>query len=109
MKQLTGTYLYEIYLTNNNVTADTWQKFFQVLAELSRPGHRWRIFTREKHAKLHFYLETSLILPASLDNLPEFLLQSPESLVTPPSPNHLRLCPTLPTANFITLKKLSLY
>lgn len=104
MKQLTGTYLYEIYLTNNNITADTWQKFFQVLAELSRPGNRWQIFTKEKHAKLHFYLETSLILPASLDNLPEFLLQSPESLVTPPSPNHLRLCPTLPATNLIALK-----
>jgi len=104
MKQLTETRLYEIYLTSSNITADAWQKLFQILAELSRPGHRWRIFTQEKHAKLHFYLETSLILPASPNNLPEFLLQSPESLVTPPSPNHLRLCPTLPTTNLIALK-----
>lgn len=104
MKQSAETHLYEIYLTSSNITADAWQKLFHTLAELSRPGSHWQIFTKEKHAKLHFYLETSLILPASPNNLPEFLLQSPESPVTPPRSSRLRFCPTLPTTNFIVLK-----
>lgn len=104
MKQPAKTNLYEIYLTSGTITMDAWQKLFCVLSELSHLGSRWQIFTQEKHAKLHFYLEITLTLPASLNSLSEFLFQPPESSIAPPIQRPLRFCPAIPVADFVSLQ-----
>lgn len=104
MKRPASSCIYELYLTRNHIPATAWQNLFSSLARLSTIGTHWQIFTAKKHAKLHFYLETSLLLPASLDSLPDFLFQKLEQRITPPVPQRLRFCSTLPTTSFIALQ-----
>lgn len=103
MKKRHEPRLYEIYLAQGSVAEDSWQKLFQTLSELSRPGAYWQIFTLNRNSKLHFYLETILNLPANLDGLPDFFFQV-TSPVTAPTPKRLRLSPVAPTTNFIALQ-----
>lgn len=104
MEQLADPHLYEIYLASNIITMDAWQQLFHTIANLSRPGAHWQIFTLEVNSKLHFYLETNLILPATIDNTPEFFFQISEHLVTAPAPKHLRFDPAIPTTNLFALQ-----
>lgn len=103
--------MYEIFLAEKSVTADAWQRLFWNLATLSHPLAHWRIFTAESHAKLHFYLEATLLLPANLDQAPEFFLQILDANIPLPTPQHLRFYPTPPAEslfqlrNYFTIKK----
>lgn len=104
MKQPARPHLYEIYLVSSIVPADAWQRLFHTLAELSRLGAHWQIFTLERNAKLHFYLDTSLTLPSTIDGSPEFFFQISERPVAPPTPERFCVAPTGPTTSLLTLR-----
>lgn len=104
MKQPARPHLYEIYLASSVVPADAWQKLFHSLVKLSHPGARWQIFTSKSNAKLHFYLETTLTLPSTIDGLPEFFFQISEHPVTPPTPSRFRITSTITAKSLATLR-----
>lgn len=104
MKQPAGPHFYEIYLASSAVTTDAWQRLFDTLTSLSRPGAHWQVFTHKNNTKLHFYLETPLTLPATIDGSPEFFLQISEHPAAPTPPHHFRFAPTVPAKNLVALQ-----
>ena len=69
-------YNYEIFLTKKYIQKDNWNNLIKILSDYNGLFKKWKITIINDKNNLKYYVKTNCSLPATLNNLPDFLFKS---------------------------------
>jgi len=72
------THTFEIFLTANHVTEESWLAFLSTIAKLNGYFHPFDVYAITQKNEVRFFLVTSSIIPPILNSLGDFLIQEIE-------------------------------
>lgn len=72
------THTFEIFLTSNHVTEESWLAFLNTVAKLNGYFHSFDVYATTTKNEVRFFLVTTCIIPPILNSLGDFLIQEIE-------------------------------
>lgn len=72
-------HIFEIFLTANHVSEESWLAFFNTIAKLNGYFHPFDVYATTSKNEVRFFLVTTSIIPPILNSLGDFLIQEIES------------------------------
>lgn len=70
--------LSEIILTSDNVNAKSWLDLLNAISKLNGLFRTWNLYAKIELNEVHFFCETSRILPPIINSLGEFMIKKLE-------------------------------
>lgn len=67
--------MYELFLTNKNISKDDWQKFIEIISKYNGYFKKWRINIVNNNNEIRYYLNTSASLPPTINELNNFVMK----------------------------------
>lgn len=71
----------EVYFKKENITSDDWQIFIKEISRYHGFLKHWILFVQIENYKIHYYLETSILLPTAIETLEFCMFQTKEEFV----------------------------
>ena len=71
----------EVYFKKENITSDDWQIFIKEISRYQGFLKHWILFVQIENYKIHYYLETSILLPTAIETLEFCMFQTKEEIV----------------------------
>lgn len=73
-----GKKLFEVFLTTNFVTEESWLNFILYISKLNGLFKSWKIYIKFEKNNVRYFIKTRNDMPTTLTNLNDFLLQKIE-------------------------------
>ena len=71
---------YEIFLTEKYVKKDDWNNLIRILSDYNGLLRKWKITIINDKNNIRYYVKTHCTIPATLNNLPQFLFRPVKSM-----------------------------
>lgn len=75
-----GNKVFEIFLTTDFVTEESWLKFILYISKLNGLFKKWKIYIKFEKNNVRYFIKTRNDMPTTLTDLNDFLLQRIENL-----------------------------
>jgi len=93
---------YEIFLTKKYVKKDDWYNLIKILSDYNGLLRKWKITIINDKSNIRYYAKTNCSLPATLNNLPQFLFR-PEKNMNIRRPDFKFIAVTSPDKSIVDL------
>lgn len=67
--------MYELFLTNKNISKDDWQKFIEIISKYNGYFKKWRINIINNNNEIRYYLSILASLPPTINELNNFVMK----------------------------------
>lgn len=75
-----GNKIFEIFLTTDFVTEESWLKFILYISKLNGLFKPWKIYVKFEKNNVRYFIKTKNDMPTTLTDLNDFLLQKVENI-----------------------------
>ena len=75
-----GKKIFEIFLTTDFVSEDSWLKFLLYISKLNGLFKTWKIYIKFEKNNVRYFIKTRNDMPTTLTDLNDFLLQRIENI-----------------------------